>query len=131
MAGLWCNLKGRRVRFGCSTDPDRDARRDRREQAVGCRAGDGKGASGELCAEQASLRSRAGAAAEQSGSAGPADEEPAAAEWHRPRDRRTPGYSMMLGADERLKGCAARTGKPASALDPLIRPQRLADMAFR
>jgi hypothetical protein len=38
---------------------------------------------------------------------------------------------MMLGADERLKGCAARTGKPASALDPLIRPQRLADMAFR
>jgi hypothetical protein len=26
---------------------------------------------------------------------------------------------MMLGAGERLKGCAARTGKPASALDPL------------
>jgi hypothetical protein len=37
---------------------------------------------------------------------------------------------MMLGADERLKGCAAHTGKPASVLDPLI-PQRLAVMAFR
>jgi hypothetical protein len=38
---------------------------------------------------------------------------------------------MMLGADKRLKGCATRTGKPAVALDPLIRTQRLADMPFR
>ena len=38
---------------------------------------------------------------------------------------------MMLGADERLKGCAARTGKPAAALDPLTRTQRLADMPLR
>jgi hypothetical protein len=38
---------------------------------------------------------------------------------------------MMLGAGERPKGCAARTGKPASALDPLTRTQRLADMPFR
>jgi hypothetical protein len=38
---------------------------------------------------------------------------------------------MMLGAGEGLKGCAARTGKPASALDPLARTQRLADMPFR
>ena len=36
----------------------------------------------------------------------------------RPQDQRTPGYPMMLGVDERLKGCAARTVKPASALDP-------------
>jgi hypothetical protein len=38
---------------------------------------------------------------------------------------------MMLGADKRLKGCATRTGKPAVALDPLIRTQRLADTPFR
>src|SRR5580692_1798451 len=40
------------------------------------RAGDGERASGDLYAEPASLRSRAGPTAEQSGSAGPADEEP-------------------------------------------------------
>ncbi len=32
-----------------------------------------------------------------------------------------PGCSMMLAPGEGLKGCAARTGKPASALDPLAR----------
>ena len=37
---------------------------------------------------------------------------------------------MMLGAGARLKGCATRTGKPASALDPRTRTQRLADMRF-
>jgi hypothetical protein len=36
-------------------DPDRVARRDCGEQTVGCRAGDGKGASGNLRVEQASL----------------------------------------------------------------------------
>jgi hypothetical protein len=36
----------------------------------------------------------------------------------------------MLGVGERLKGCAARTGKPASALDPLTRTQRLVDIRF-
>jgi len=30
---------------------------------------------------------------------------------------------MMLGADERLKGCAARTSMPALALEPLVRPK--------
>jgi len=38
---------------------------------------------------------------------------------------------MMWGGDEGLKGCAARTGKPALALDPLIATPRLADMPFR
>ncbi len=38
---------------------------------------------------------------------------------------------MMWGGDAGLKGCAARTGKPASALDPLIATPRLADMPFR
>jgi hypothetical protein len=38
---------------------------------------------------------------------------------------------MIPEADERLKGCAVRTGKPASALDPLARFRRLADMPFR
>jgi hypothetical protein len=37
---------------------------------------------------------------------------------------------MMWGGDEGLKGCAARTGKPASAPDPLIATPRLADMPF-
>jgi hypothetical protein len=38
---------------------------------------------------------------------------------------------MMRGAGERLKGCAARTGTPALALDPLTRTPRLAVMPFR
>src|SRR5271157_2571066 len=38
---------------------------------------------------------------------------------------------MMPDAGEDLKGCAARTGKPASALDPLARIRSLADMPFR
>jgi hypothetical protein len=29
----------------------------------------------------------------------------------------------MLGADERLKGCVARTSMPALALEPLVRPK--------
>src|ERR1700675_5104986 len=33
--------------------------------------------------------------------------------------------------DEGLKGCAARTGQPAAALDPLTRTPRLAVMPFR
>ena len=37
---------------------------------------------------------------------------------------------MMLGAGEGLKGCAARTGTPALALDPLARTPRLAMMPF-
>ena len=37
---------------------------------------------------------------------------------------------MMRGAGEGLKGCAARTGKPAAALDPLARTPRLAVMPF-
>src|ERR1700677_463368 len=36
----------------------------------------------------------------------------------------------MLGEGDGLKGCAARTGKPPSALAPLALPQRLADMPF-
>ena len=38
---------------------------------------------------------------------------------------------MMWGGDEGLKGCAARTGEPASALDPLIATPRFAEMPFR
>ena len=38
---------------------------------------------------------------------------------------------MMRGGDEGLKGCAARTGKPDSALDPRTATPRLADMPFR
>ena len=39
---------------------------------------------------------------------------------------------MMLGENDRLKGCAARTGKaPASALDPLALTQRCLVMPFR
>jgi hypothetical protein len=37
----------------------------------------------------------------------------------------------MLGRDNGLKGCAARTGKPAAALDPVARLQQLADMPCR
>ena len=38
---------------------------------------------------------------------------------------------MMPDAGEGIKGCAARTGTPASALDPLARIRSLADMPFR
>jgi hypothetical protein len=41
------------------------------------------------------------------------------------------GRLMMLGESDGRKGCAARTGKPASALDPLALTQRLAVMPFR
>jgi len=47
------------------------------------------------------------------------------------RPRRAHGWLIVLGEGEGLKGCAARTGKPASALDPLALTQRLADMPFR
>jgi len=35
------------------------------------------------------------------------------------RSRRAHGWLIVLDEGEGLKGCAARTGKPASALDPL------------
>jgi hypothetical protein len=38
---------------------------------------------------------------------------------------------MMLGENDGLKGCAARPGKPAPALDPLALTRRLAVMPFR
>jgi len=47
------------------------------------------------------------------------------------RSRRAHGGLMVPGEGEGLKGCAARTGKPASALDPLARTRHLADMPFR
>ena len=37
----------------------------------------------------------------------------------------------MLGENDGLKGCAARPGKPAPALDPLALTRRLAVMPFR
>ncbi len=37
---------------------------------------------------------------------------------------------MILGEDEGLKGCAARTGTPALALDPLILTQAFARNAI-
>jgi len=43
----------------------------------------------------------------------------------------THGWLMVLGAGEGLKGRAPRTGTPATALDPLARTPRLADMPFR
>ncbi len=45
--------------------------------------------------------------------------------------RRTHGGLIVPGASKGLKGCATRTGQPASALDPLARTQRLAVMPFR
>ena len=45
--------------------------------------------------------------------------------------RRAHGWPIVLGEGDGLKGCAARTGKPASALDPLARTQHLAVMPFR
>ena len=47
------------------------------------------------------------------------------------RPTRCDGTMMMRGGDEGLKGCAARTGKPDSALDPRTATPRLADMPFR
>jgi hypothetical protein len=41
------------------------------------------------------------------------------------------GWLIVLDEGEGLKGCAARTGKPASALDPLALIPRLAVMPFR
>ena len=38
---------------------------------------------------------------------------------------------MILGQNEGLKGCAARTGTPALALDPSSSSQCLPDMPFR
>ena len=67
---------------------------------------------------------------------GDAHEEPAAPavwqphpSWLRPTDARP--HRSLLGAGDGLKGCAARTGKPAAALDPLARTPRLAVMPFR
>ena len=45
--------------------------------------------------------------------------------------RRAHGWPIVLGEGKGLKGCTARTGKPASALDPLALTQHLADMPFR
>jgi hypothetical protein len=42
-----------------------------------------------------------------------------------------PGTAMMLGGRTGLKGCAARTGKPAPALDPRPPTQQRAIMPFR
>ena len=36
------------------------------------------------------------------------------------RSRRAHGWPIVLGEGKGLKGCTARTGKPASALDPLV-----------
>ena len=38
---------------------------------------------------------------------------------------------MVLGEGDGLKGCAARTGAPAAALDPLALTPRLLVMPFR
>ena len=44
---------------------------------------------------------------------------------------RAHGLIRMLSVGERLKGCAARTDKPAAALDPLALTQRRVGMPFR
>ena len=43
----------------------------------------------------------------------------------------TAAMLMGLGRRQRLKGCVARTGKPASAPEPLIATPRLVDVPFR
>ena len=117
-------------------DPDRPAWHNRRQQAAIGGAGDGEGAAGGIRAEASTRACRPGNGHRTIWTRRDCHRRGGrhALPWPRQspdRFRLTARHLSVLGTSDGLKGCAARTGKPASALDPAARAQPGAMVPFR